>query len=59
MDRQEASEILTKELKSRASAYYDHLQSDGKSDYNEERYLDALDVAVKVLLWANIQPGGD
>ena len=30
-----------------------------KSDYNEERYLDALDVAVKVLLWANIQPGGD
>ena len=59
MNREQAANILSRELQARTDAYYYYLQSGGKHNDNEEDYLDALDIAVKVLLWANIQHGGD
>lgn len=49
MTYEEAIKILKTELEIRSNGYYDHLQSGGKGDCEEEASLNALQLAIEAL----------
>lgn len=49
MNNEEAIKIIKTELKYRSNGYYDHLQSGGKGDCEEEASLNALQLAIELL----------
>lgn len=49
MTNEETIKILKTELEVRSNGYYDHLQSGGKGDCEEEASLNALQLAIKSL----------
>lgn len=49
MTNEEAIKILKTELEVRSDGYYDHLQSGGNGDCEEEASLNALQLAIELL----------
>ena len=49
MTREEAIEVLAEDLKQRSDGYYSYLQHYGHRDDSEEKYLDALYMAIAAL----------